>query len=314
MEISNIAVIDIGTNTALLLIAKIFQQVPYEILCDEIRFPRLGEGLDKTFYFSESAKNRVLEALQDYKKIIEDFFCQDILVTGTAPFRKAKNPKVFVKIIQDRFGFQVKILSGEEEARFVHLAASAAFPNLEKPFLVLDIGGGSTEFIFDEGRGAWPCAPTQEISLPIGVVNLTERFLFSDSDTKKELNALQRFIRNSLKILPPFSVKNLIATAGTPTTLCSMALGLKAYDAKKIHGQRLKLSVIEDLFQRLTALTLAQKQKIPGLTLQRADVIVAGTLLLIEVLNHFGLKDFFVSDHSLRHGVLLDWLSKSKGP
>lgn len=311
---SNIAVIDIGTNTVLLLIAKIFPNHSYEILCDEIRFPRLGEGLDKTFSFSQAAQTRVLQALNDYKTIIEHFSCQHILVTGTAPFRKAKRPQDFVETIRQRLGFQVRILSGEEEAQFVHLAASAAFPHLEKPVLVLDIGGGSTEFIFDDDRGAGPRAPTQEISLPIGVVNLTEQFLFSDPATEKELHALQNFIQKSLKTLPPFSVKNLIATAGTPTTLCAMVLGLAAYDAKKIHGQNLKLVLIENLFQRLAALTLGQKQKIPGLTPGRADVIIAGTLLLIEVLERFRLKDFFVSDHSLRHGVLLDWLSKSKGP
>jgi len=306
---SHIAVIDIGTNTVLLLIAKVFPDRSYETLCEEIRFPRLGDGLSQTPFFSQDVQDRVNHVLEDYQKKIEKFSCEEVLVTGTAAFRKAKNAGSFAKMIQDRFGFSVKIISGEEEARFIHSAAMDSFSHLQKPVLVLDIGGGSTEFIFDTEKDI------KEISLPMGVVTLTEQFFFSDPPTEQEFETLKAFIEKSFENLPKgISVKHLVATAGTPTTLCAIALGLRDYDGKRIHGQEMTAATVKGLFSKLSSMTATERGHIPCLPEKRADVVVAGSVLLLFVLEHFGLKSFFVSDRGLRHGVLLERLSKWKGP
>lgn len=301
-----IAIIDIGTNTTLLLVAEVSGDSSFKILHDECRITRLGEGLNSPNLtnpqFLPQPMKRCLNALRDYKKTLEKFHCDDCHVVGTAAFRQANNANDFVERVKNELGLTIKIISGEEEAQLIHLACSRDFPNIEKPILVLDIGGGSTEFIFDDGKNI------REISLPFGVVKLTEQFLFSDPPTENEMKNLEDFLKKEIaqKVKPLISTQkpSVIATAGTPTALKALALHLDKYDASQVHGKSLTRSEVEKIFVKLKNLPFAKRAQLPCLPEKRADVILAGTAILMTVLDGLQLEKFWVSDRGLRFGIL----------
>lgn len=296
-----IAVLDLGTNTVLLLIAEVFADSSYKVIHDEGEVVRLGEGIHHEPRFLPQAMQRTEALLTRYRKIIDQHHCDKILAVGTAGFRRAQNACEFCQQIKDRVGITIDIISGEEEARLIHLAARGDFSELPNPLLVLDIGGGSTEFIFENHE-----REIKAISLAFGVVRLTERFLHSDPPGTHEIQQLEKYVNDELKTLSPVIYPRcLVATAGTPTTLCALAQGLLQYDASRVHGQNLSRLKIEELSKQLLALPLAQRSKIACLPEKRADVIVAGVQILLCVMRYFGLDDVKVSDHGLRYGVLL---------
>lgn len=306
-----IAIIDIGTNTTLLLVAEVVSDHSYKILHDECRITRLGEGLNSPNLtnpqFLPQPMERCLNTLRDYKKTLEKFQCDDCHVVGTAAFRQAKNADDFVKRVKNELGLKIKIISGEEEAQLIHLACAMDFPHIEKPILVVDIGGGSTEFILDDGKNI------REISLPFGVVKLTEQFLFSDPPTENEMKNLEEFLKKEIgQNVKPLSGRpqgaattlSTIATAGTPTTLKALALNLNQYDASQVHGKSLTRSEVEKIFVQLKNLPFAKRAQLPCLPEKRADVILAGTAILMTVLDELQLEKFWVSDRGLRFGIL----------
>lgn len=296
-----IAVLDLGTNTVLLLIAEVLADGSYQVIHDEGEVVRLGEGIHHKPCFLPQAMHRTEVLLSRYRNIIDQHHCDEIMGVGTAGFRRAQNASEFCQHIQNKIGITIDIISGEEEARLIHLAARSDFPELPNPLLVLDIGGGSTEFIFENHE-----AEIKAVSLAFGVVRLTERFLHSDPPTTNEIQQLEKYVNGELKRLSPdIHPGYLVATAGTPTTLCALALGLLQYDASRVHGQKLSRLKIEELSKRLLALPLVQRSKLPCLPEKRADVIVAGVQILLCVMRYFGLDDVKVSDHGLRYGVLL---------
>lgn len=296
------AIIDIGTNTTMLLIVETNSDSPHKTLHDECRITRLGEGLSQNPVFLPAAMQRCLEALKDYKKILHEYLCDSCHVVGTAAFRQAKNAKEFIRQVDDELHFKIKILSGEEEARLIHLACAKDFSHLKKPILVVDIGGGSTEFIFDDGK------KIQALSLPFGVVKLTEQFLHSDPPTDSEMAQLESFLKKQItenfKSFTNRKKISIIATAGTPTTLKALELGLHEYNASLVHGQPLMRNDVDKIFLELKNLPQSERAKLPCLPEKRADVILAGTVILLTVLDELQLKKFWVSDRGLRFGVL----------
>ncbi len=310
------AIIDLGTNTVILLVAKIRPDKSFEVLHDESRIVRLGEGLIETENFCIGAMERALAAITDYKKIIADLVCEQVILVGTAGFRAAKNAAVLTEEIQNKFNWRVQIISGEEEARLIHLACATDFKHVKPPTLTLDIGGGSTEFIFDDGK------EVAATSLAFGVVKLTERFLKSDPPKKSECAALTKFVLTELTTNFPGHEQasktqragakrrpNLIATAGTPTTLSAIKQKLIQYDAEKVHGSIVTKSELAHIMKELVPLKLTERAKFPCLPEKRADVIVAGMLILKAVMDYFDLDRFYVSDRGLRYGVLYDEIS-----
>lgn len=306
MSDKKIAVLDIGTNTVLLLIAGIFPDKTYRILHDECAVVRLGEGIHHEPRFLPAAMQRTKDLLQRYRQTIDRFVCEQILAVGTACLRRAENADVFCADIKKSTGIDIEIISGEKEARLIYLASRGDFPDLATPLLVLDIGGGSTEFIFAKTSGE-----ILENSLNFGVVKLTECFLHADPPTPKQVAELTQFVREKISCLPcaRSDPLHMIATAGTPTTLCALSQKMPAYEADRVHGQRLSLVQIETLTERLSQMTFQERAKLPCLSERRADVILAGAHILLCVMRHFGLKELVVSDHGLRYGVLMDFLS-----
>ncbi len=300
------AFVDIGTNTVLLLLVDVQPNGQFTVLADECHIARLGEGLSKNAVFLPAAQERVITALTHFQNICKTHHCDDFLVVGTAAFRKAQNGADFVKTLWQKTGFAVQIISGEEEARLIAKATLTDFQNLPKPLLTLDIGGGSTEFIVNDNDG------TRELfSLPFGAVRLHEEFLQADPPSEKSLLALRGFIKNEVRTLlqqlqrKPMS---MVATAGTPTTVAALLQKLPQYDATRIHKSTIAQTDLETLLAYLVSLPLAERQKIPCLPKGRADVIIAGALILSEVMQAFGFDKTAVSDKGLRHGLLLEYL------
>lgn len=308
--ILKIAFVDIGTNTVLLLLVELRPDGQFTVLADQCHIARLGEGLSQNAIFLPAAQERVITALQHFRNICTTHHCDDVTAVGTAAFRKAQNGTAFTKTLLQKTGFDVQIISGEEEARLIAKATLSDFDNLPKPLLTLDIGGGSTEFIVNGQAGE-----RELFSLPFGAVRLHEEFLHDDPPSEKSLLALRGFIRNELHGLTqqlrqkPLS---LVATAGTPTTVAALLQKLPEYDAKRVHKSTIALTDLENLLAHLSSLPLAERQKIPCLPKGRADVILAGTTILSEVMQTFGFDKTSVSDKGLRYGLLLDFLEVCK--
>lgn len=302
MGIMKLAVIDIGTNTIILLIAEGHPDKTFSILHDECQIARLGEGIHYHKHFLPEAMDRAFQVLKNYKTTIDYHVCDDVIVVGTAAFRNALNSADFIKRVSDELQLHIKMITGEEEAKLIHACCLKDFPDLPRPTLVLDIGGGSTEIIYHNQDSI------QAISFPFGAVKLTEQFFHSDPPEKKEINELIQFIKKEIFGRDPAFTQiyrpTLIATAGTPTTLKAISLGLSEYDPAKVHATKMTRNELIKLMARLQALPLKERMKINCLPEKRADVILAGSYILKEILEHLNLEDFWISDRGLRFGVL----------
>lgn len=296
------AFLDLGTNTIILLIVEIHVDGSHVVLHDEMRVVRLGEGIHKNAFFLAEAMDRAYLILAEFKDKIGSFSCEKIIAVGTAGFRNATNAEDFIARVQKGLGLEIQIISGEKEADLIHLAVLADFCDLPLPRVVLDIGGGSTEFIIEEDD-----RPVRAMSLPFGSVKLTENFIATDPPIVEELTNLRAFLKSQLTTLSLVEGEvTLIATAGTATTLAALAQNLKAYDADKVHGSILNVSRLYELSERLAKTPLAERQKWPCLEPRRADIIVAGTEILKAVAEYFRVSHIIVSDRGLRYGLLAE--------
>lgn len=291
------AAIDIGTNSCRLLIAEKKSDDNFDILNRKLEITRLGEGVDQNRLLKEEAVNRVFKALKKYKKTINKFQVDKVRVVGTSALRDVENSYLLSDKISD-LGLELEIISGEKEAELNYLGAVS---NLDENFLLIDIGGGSTEFI-------WP--DTSDInfkSLDIGCVRMTEKFI---SDPKKkmsllELKKLENYVENLLKqklnLNKKFKVKGV---GGTITTVAAIKLGLENYDSSKIENLKLEYFELENIINKLAELDLDARKKIKGLQPKRADIIIAGLIILKTVLNYINIQELYVSDHDLLYGLL----------
>ncbi len=302
------AVIDIGTNTIILLIGTPLRK-SIKVIHDEAVICRLGQALSENHFFLPEAMKRTVEVLKKFKATCEEKKVEKIIAVGTAAFRQAANADVFVQTIKKECGFKPSVLSGEEEAEVVFLAALHDFGPEQKKLIVVDIGGGSTEIITGPIKGK--NRPESVISLPLGSVLLTETYVHDDPISADDFQRLERGISNSLKdYLDDFYDDDfnpqdycLVATAGTATTLSAIDQQMAVYKPKAIHGSRLKKKNLQKLIPRLAEKTIKERQKLPGLDPLRADVILAGALLLHAIMSHFKKEETVISDRGLRYGI-----------
>ena len=296
-----IAAIDIGTNTALLLVGSITPDGRLEVLHDTVQAPRLGQGVDASRNLSPAAIARTLRVLAEFRSIIDGYQPARTIVTATSAVRDARNRKEFIDSVRETAGLDVRVLSGEEEAEWT-FAGTVSGAGLPDPSLVIDIGGGSTEMSI--GTGSRPGFHT---SIDIGAVRLTERFLKSTPPTPTELDAAGAEIFAHLASVPAEIPPRCVAygVAGTPTTLATYLAGLSAPDRGVIDGYELSRSAVDRAFQHLSGLTPAEIRGLGGMFAGREDVITAGTLILATVMDHFGLERIRVSVRGLRYGALL---------
>jgi len=302
-----VASIDIGTNTILLLIAKV-EEGKLKPLFEMETIVRLGEGVQKNGVLSEEAMKRGFQTLAQYLEQCQTMGVQKIFAVGTSALREAKNSDHFLKMIQEKLYLSIEIISGEEEAQLSFLAVARDFNELKKSTLVIDVGGGSTEFILGKGDQI-----TQWVSLPLGSVRFTEQFLFSEPAQKGEWEIMEGEIRKLLPKIPhPQGPLSLVAVGGTATTLASVEQGLAEFIPEKIHHFVLKKEALRNQLHLYRSKTIDERRKIPGLPPARADMILAGGAILYMAMEELNCPSVLVSCHGVRYGLLYKRLNLEK--
>ncbi len=299
------AVVDIGTNSTRLLVADVEDGRVGDVLARRTEITRLGAGVDADGRLSDEAMQRVYGVLDDYRKEIDEHGAEDAVAVLTSAVRDAANGQEFSDTVRDRWGIEPHVLTGDEEARLTFLGAtSERDPDDQTPTLVIDIGGGSTEFVIGIGREM-----SFHVSNQAGVVRQTERHLHSDPPTAEEQAALAADAREILSAGVPDrwrrDVGHAIAVAGTATSLASIAQELVPYDPDRVEGFVLSAAECRRILERLAGLTLEQRRQVRGLHPDRAPTIVAGAIILLVTLELFGLDQVEVSEHDILRGAAL---------
>jgi exopolyphosphatase / guanosine-5'-triphosphate,3'-diphosphate pyrophosphatase len=303
--VTAIAVVDIGSNSTRLLICEREGERITAELEHESTVTRLGAGVDADGRLAEESMERVYAALDSYQRLIDRHDVQTKIAVLTSAVRDAANGREFADTVKERYGLEPHVLSGDEEAELTFLGAmSERDPADETPTVVVDIGGGSTEVVIGRGRKA-----TFHVSTQAGVVRQTERHIHDDPPTEEELDETREDVRETLRQGVPEeqrqAVEHAIAVAGTATSLGAIAQELEPYDPEKVHGYRLTRSECEEILTRLAAIPLDERREVPGLHPDRAPTIVAGVIILTEVLELFGLDEVEVSEHDILRGAAL---------
>ena len=298
------AAIDIGTNTILLLIAELESDGSFQVLEDRAEITRLGAGVDRARQIGPEGERRSLEVLKSYLETCRSLGVDEIAAVGTSALRDARNAGVFKSRLKRKLGLDLRVLSGEEEAAYSYQAVQKGLALGEKEVLVVDVGGGSTELIWGKGG-----ALHRSISLDLGAVRLTERFLLSDPVREEECVRLTTAIDRELQpLLVDWGVGGgfhaIVGIAGTFTTLAAIAKGLRRYSHSEIHGSCLSRAEVARQVQLFKGKTIAERKEIPGLEAKRADVILAGALLIERVMALFRVDQVTVSDQGIRYGLL----------
>jgi exopolyphosphatase/guanosine-5'-triphosphate,3'-diphosphate pyrophosphatase len=294
------AVIDIGTNTLLLLIVE----PDGRAVVDLCRFGRLGQGLDGSGRLADEAIARSLEICREYRAEMDRVGVGRVAVVGTQALREAANAASFVAPAEEILGARIEVIAGAREAELAYRSVERGLPEVAgRPFVVVDVGGGSTEVVASDGFRV-----TAAISVPIGAVRLTERHLRHDPPLPSEASSLIEDIDAQLaKATIPRGV-TVVGTAGTATTLATVHLGLDGYDPAKIHGVRVPRGDVDAIYARLVAATVAERKAMRGMEPKRADVIPAGVAIFARVLARAEAPELVVSDRGIRWGVAYELL------
>ena len=304
-----LAAIDIGTLTCRLLVAEVNLPDEFKEMDADRRILRLGEGVDHHKRLSTDAMDRVVGTLKEWKERTAKYDLDALAIVATSAVRESENRQEFLTRVKQETGWDVEILTGEEEARRTLLGIRFGLPQAMADFLGLDIGGGSTECILArKGQSA------RVISVDLGVVRLLERVFYHDPPTALDLQNAENCIDEQLaKVRQAFGeVPNipLVGTAGTVTTLAAMAQRLNQYDRTRVHNYELTLSTVKSLEKDLIIKTGSERLGMPGLESGREFVILAGTVILRRMMEAFGVSSCLVSDFGLREGILVDKAQK----
>ena len=297
--------IDIGTLTCRLLIADLASGHSLTELQSDRRILRLGEGVDQTKRLSSAAMDRVIHCLQEWRNVINGCHVEATSVVATSAVRDAANRDDFLEGVKREAGFEVEVISGEEEARRTLLGIRSGLPAGVTDILALDIGGGSTEFILDR-----PDQMPIVRSVDIGVVRLCERVLHHDPPTAEELQQAREWVTRETKAavadMADYRQATFVGTAGTITSLAAMAQKLPTYEPARIHNYVLMLESIRELEHTLLSRMKVERVGLPGLEKNREEVIAAGAIIIRTIMETLGHQSVLVSDLGLREGVLID--------
>jgi exopolyphosphatase/guanosine-5'-triphosphate,3'-diphosphate pyrophosphatase len=303
--VSRVAAVDIGTNSTRLLVAEVDgagSDTKLNTLDRRMRITRLGQGVDRARALAPEAIARTVDVLREYRDVLDDLGVERVRATATSAARDASNRDDFFTPATDVLGVAPELLSGEEEASLSFAGATADL-DAPGPYLVVDIGGGSTEFVLGAD------APTGLVSLDIGCVRITEQFLHSDPPAPEELANAVATVRDLVADVPrvvPGAAEagTLVGLAGTITTVAAIEQGLAEYDPSRIHHFRLSRDAAEDVFRTLATETAAQRAHNPGLEPGRVDVIVGGAVVLVSVLRVLGYDEVLVSESDILDGLV----------
>ena len=293
-----LAAIDVGTNTVLLFVADVGEDGNLLPVQDMERTTRLGRGLAATGRIHPEPLSKTVEVIDAYLAVCEDLRVDDVHIVGTSALRDAQNGVDLVNVVEERFGVNIRIISGEQEAGYAYLAANHEM-GPGHPLLVVDIGGGSAEIIVGEGENI-----LDHHSLTVGAVRLTETFFRSDLIREDEFQSMMDNISRNLRTLALPHPTKVVGMGGTITTLSAVHKGNERFDPARIHGSLLSLDEVRRQVLLYRGKTLAERCQIPGLPRERADIILAGASILLEMLNILGVKELVVTCHGLRYGLL----------
>ncbi|MER5497004.1 exopolyphosphatase [Streptomyces sp. NPDC002466] len=307
---TRVAAIDCGTNSIRLLVADADPATGELVELDRrMEIVRLGQGVDRTGRLAPEALERTFAACRRYAEVIEEHGARKIRFVATSASRDAENRDEFVRGVREILGVDPEVISGDQEAEFSFTGATrelADHDHLAKPYLVVDIGGGSTEFVVgdDHVRAAR--------SVDIGCVRMTERHLVrdgvvTDPPSAGRIDAIRADIEAALdlaeKSVPLAGTATLVGLAGTVTTVAAIAQGLDAYDSDAIHHSRISFDQVQEITSRLLASTHAERAAIGAMHPGRVDVIAAGALILLAVMKRTGAQEVVVSEHDILDGI-----------
>lgn len=292
---SRVAAVDIGTNSVRLLISD----AQGNELERPMRITRLGQGVDVSGALASEAIARTVTVLREYRALCERHGVQRLRATATSAARDARNSAELFDQAERALGVRPELLSGDEEARLSFQGATADLPRTAGPFLIMDIGGGSTELVVGHTE------PEALVSLQLGCVRMTERHLKSDPPSAAELEACQADVARTLgaaRAIDARRFRSVVGLAGTVTALSAMQLGLSRYDASRSHHSTLTRAQVEASFSKLSGASLRERRALL-VEPERADVIVGGAAVLLGCLRHFGISELLVSEHDILDGL-----------
>ncbi|MER7926300.1 Ppx/GppA phosphatase family protein [Streptomyces sp. NPDC096057] len=307
---TRVAAVDCGTNSIRLLVADVTPETGELVDLDRrMTIVRLGQGVDKTGRLAPEALERTFAACRDYAAIIKDLGAERLRFVATSASRDASNRDDFVRGVLDILGVEPEVISGDEEAELSFTGATKELTgrdDLAKPYLVVDIGGGSTEFVVgdDQVRAAR--------SVNIGCVRMTERHLVrdgkvTDPPTPDQITAMRADIEAALDLaeetVPLREARTLVGLAGSVTTVSAIAQDLPAYDTEAIHHSRVPYDRVREITESLLRSTHAERAAIPSMHPGRVDVIGAGALVLLSIMERIGASEVVVSEHDILDGI-----------
>ena len=307
-RIMRVAAIDCGTNSIRLLIADIEGNNFREVL-RTMEIVRLGQGVDKTGEFHPDAIARTLAAVDIFAVEIARKGVEKIRFCATSATRDATNRHLFIDGVKERLGITPEVISGEEEAALSFAGAIQNLPEEDGPFLVVDIGGGSTEFVFGHSKVEFAK------SVNIGCVRMTERHFKEDPASSLEIESARGDIQDAIsvasKIVPITSAKTIIAVAGTATTVAAAALELPEYDRYSIHGARISAQKTHEVSEQFLSMTREERLVLGYMHPGRVDVIPAGSLVLSEIMKATGAQEFIASESDILDGMAWSIVERS---
>lgn len=300
-----LAAIDIGTNSTKMTLADVSDDGALSVVAEESDVTRLGEGVDAARRLDDAAMSRTLDAVARFADAARRQGAEVVLGAGTSALRDAANGPDFIAQVKSRAGVDVQTITGDREAQLAYAAVRSdtglGLP-ADVPLLVFDIGGGSTELILGGAAGL-----ERHVSLDIGAVRVTERFLHSDPPTDRETAEAVQFLQAALAVFPPPDRQPiLVGIGGSVVNIGAVTLAKDTPPPNDVHGTLLFVSDAQDALSRFAAIPLAERRSLPGLEPARADVIIGGALILNALLAHFHSDRFLISARGLRYGLLAE--------
>ena len=293
--------IDVGTNSCRMLIME-YSGGSYTELARDQEITRLGAGVDRNRLLSNQAVERTLEAIKGFKLIMTRYRLEQINIVGTSALRDVKNPELLINRVEEETGEKIRVISGEEEASLIYQGVSLNRP--DGRYLVIDIGGGSTELIWSDAEGI------HYKSLAMGALRMTERYLKDPGlpVSPPEFLTMKKAIKEQLLAVREVDCRDisLVGTGGTITTLAAIDLKLDHYDSSRIDGYCLTRERVGEILSYLSSIPCRERSGIPGLQNGREDIIIAGTVILAQIMESLAIREMTISEQGILYGLIKD--------
>lgn len=309
--LARLGAIDVGTNSIRLIVAEVERDGSYRVLDEEKEVARLGEGLEKTGWLAEEPMERALQTIAKMKAIAEGQDVSRLRAIATSAVREARNGATFCRLVTERCELPLEVISTDEEARLAFRSVTRHFQLDGKPTAVVDIGGGSVEVVLAAGT-----VVDQVFSMPLGAVRLTERVQPGDPWSAEDCKLLRRTIDKMLREIigkPPFKTPVMVGSGGTFSTLAEILQYDRTERPDVVQGCRLAIKDVVRLRDQLADMPLKARRQVPGLSPQRADIIVAGAYVITQLAKRFGTREIWVNDKGIRDGLLLSMIAELRG-